>query len=214
MRWPIPPPRPTPTPEPAFYRLKEVIRICALSRSTIYRRIAEGRFPMPVHLGGHASGWSTAALKKWIEDPEGYRVDALSTATGRGSPAKRSATDRGRIRRVECEPLASIGVETFSGSYQETSCRPKLSSLGRRSRSDGSVRIPAASISFNYSPTGRTIQAVQSTVFRAWPKPQPPYLHQFPAHQAGVSRLGASAERRPTPVGEGLHALPEALAVD
>ena len=31
---------------PAFYRLRDVLRITALSRSTIYRRIAEGRFPV------------------------------------------------------------------------------------------------------------------------------------------------------------------------
>lgn len=30
---------------PAFYRLRDVIRICALSRSTVYRRMAEGRVP-------------------------------------------------------------------------------------------------------------------------------------------------------------------------
>lgn len=40
---------------PAFYRLRDVMRITALSRSTIYRRVAEGRFPAPVHLGGRAS---------------------------------------------------------------------------------------------------------------------------------------------------------------
>jgi len=60
---------------PAFYRLRDVMRICALSRSTIYRRIAEGRFPSPVHLGGRASGWPRAALEQWVEDPESYRID-------------------------------------------------------------------------------------------------------------------------------------------
>jgi prophage regulatory protein len=59
---------------PAFYRLRDVMRICALSRSTIYRRIAEGRFPLPVHLGGRASGWPRAALQQWIEDPDSYRT--------------------------------------------------------------------------------------------------------------------------------------------
>ena len=59
---------------PAFYRLRDVMRICALSRSTIYRRIAEGRFPSPVHLGGRASGWPRAALQQWIEDPDSYRT--------------------------------------------------------------------------------------------------------------------------------------------
>jgi prophage regulatory protein len=59
---------------PAFYRLRDVIRITALSRTTIYRRIAEGRFPPPVHLGGRASAWSSAGLQAWIDDPEGYKA--------------------------------------------------------------------------------------------------------------------------------------------
>jgi molybdopterin-binding protein len=59
---------------PGFYRLQDVMRACALSRSTKYRRIAEGKFPAPVRLGGRASGWSRAALQQWIEDPEAYRV--------------------------------------------------------------------------------------------------------------------------------------------
>lgn len=59
---------------PAFYRLRDIVRISALSRSTIYRRIADGRFPPPVHLGGRASGWPSEALQRWIDDPLGYRV--------------------------------------------------------------------------------------------------------------------------------------------
>lgn len=61
---------------PAFYRLRDVMRIAALSRSTIYRRISEGRFPAPVHLGGRASAWPSADLQAWIDDPEGYRRTA------------------------------------------------------------------------------------------------------------------------------------------
>lgn len=61
---------------PAFYRLRDVMRITALSRSTVYRRVAEGRFPSPVHLGGRASAWSSAELQAWIDDPEGYRRTA------------------------------------------------------------------------------------------------------------------------------------------
>jgi predicted DNA-binding transcriptional regulator AlpA len=59
---------------PAFYRLRDVIRISALSRSTIYRRIAEGRFPRPVSLGGRASGWPRENLQAWIDDPQGFRA--------------------------------------------------------------------------------------------------------------------------------------------
>jgi len=70
---PLPKPSTSKAP-PAFYRLPDVIRITALSRSTIYRRIAEGRFPSPVHLGGRASAWPSAALQQWIDDPERYSV--------------------------------------------------------------------------------------------------------------------------------------------
>ena len=66
-----------PSPAPAFYRLRDVMRITALSRSTIYRRIAEGRFPAPVHLGGRASAWPCASLQRWIDNPEEYRTSAL-----------------------------------------------------------------------------------------------------------------------------------------
>lgn len=59
---------------PAYYRLRDVMRISALSRSTIYRRVAEGRFPAPVHLGGRASAWSSFELQAWIDDPAGYRA--------------------------------------------------------------------------------------------------------------------------------------------
>lgn len=65
-----------PKAAPAFYRLGDVIHICALSRSTVYRRIAEGRFPAPVRLGGRASAWPAEALQAWIDDPDGYRATA------------------------------------------------------------------------------------------------------------------------------------------
>lgn len=73
MIFPPPPPPPvTSKAQPAYYRLRDVARITALSRSTIYRRIAEGRFPAPVRLGGKASGWAREALQRWIDDPAGY----------------------------------------------------------------------------------------------------------------------------------------------
>jgi predicted DNA-binding transcriptional regulator AlpA len=66
-----------PSPAPAFYRLRDVMRITALSRSTIYRRISEGRFPAPVHLGGRASAWPCASLQLWIDNPDEYRTSFL-----------------------------------------------------------------------------------------------------------------------------------------
>ena len=62
------------TTAPAFYRIADVLRITALSRATLYRRIADGKFPQPVHLGGRACGWTPDALQAWIKDPQGYVV--------------------------------------------------------------------------------------------------------------------------------------------
>src|SRR5688572_8901841 len=79
---------------PAFFRLREVLRITALSRPTLYRRIAAQKFPAPVHLGGRASGWAFASLQNWINDPEGYRAPTVDEAAGprrRGRPRKYAA---------------------------------------------------------------------------------------------------------------------------
>lgn len=48
-------------------RLPAVRARTALSRSTIYLRIAEGRFPRPVSLGGRAVGWIEAEINEWLE---------------------------------------------------------------------------------------------------------------------------------------------------
>ena len=46
------------TREPVrFLRLPEVLARTGLSRSTIYVRLDQGRFPRPVSLGGRAVGW-------------------------------------------------------------------------------------------------------------------------------------------------------------
>lgn len=79
---------------PVFYRVRDVVRITALSRPTLYRRIAAGRFPAPVHLGGRACAWSHNALQAWIADPEGYRsrpAHEMPVRRGRGRPRKVAA---------------------------------------------------------------------------------------------------------------------------
>lgn len=49
-------------------RLPEVLDRVALSRSTVYSRIAEGSFPAPVRLGEKSVAWSEAAIDSWIEE--------------------------------------------------------------------------------------------------------------------------------------------------
>ena len=48
-------------------RLPAVKACTGLSRSTIYQRIVEGRFPKSVSLGGRAVGWVEAEIQEWLQ---------------------------------------------------------------------------------------------------------------------------------------------------
>lgn len=50
----------------SILRLPKVIARTGLSRSAIYQRIAEGRFPKPISLGGRAVGWVEAEINAWL----------------------------------------------------------------------------------------------------------------------------------------------------
>ena len=47
-------------------KLKEVINLTSLSRSSIYKYINEGRFPKSVSLGDRAVGWVESEIEDWI----------------------------------------------------------------------------------------------------------------------------------------------------
>src|SRR3546814_6620355 len=67
---------------PMFYRMREVLRMTGLSRSTLYRRIADGTFPAPVSLGGSAKGWRRSDLEEWEQDPAGFKlIESCTTMT-------------------------------------------------------------------------------------------------------------------------------------
>lgn len=56
-------------------RLKTVLDRTGLSRSTIYRKIAEGTFPSQVKISVHGAGWHEFAINRWIADPAHYREE-------------------------------------------------------------------------------------------------------------------------------------------
>ncbi|PHQ84767.1 MAG: hypothetical protein COB65_04785 [Thalassobium sp.] len=47
-------------------RRKEVMHLTGMAKSTMYRYIAEGRFPRPVSLGEHAVAWRLSDVEKWM----------------------------------------------------------------------------------------------------------------------------------------------------
>ena len=57
-------------PDPdRIVRIRTVLSRTGLSRSTLYRKIADGTFPQRVKLGEHSAGWHESALNRWIADP-------------------------------------------------------------------------------------------------------------------------------------------------
>jgi prophage regulatory protein len=48
-------------------RLDAVMEKCGLSRSGIYRGMAEGTFPKAVSISTRAVGWSEQSINNWIE---------------------------------------------------------------------------------------------------------------------------------------------------
>ena len=47
-------------------RLKEVLRLTGLSRSSLYRKIRAGTFPESVELGERVVGWWESEVRAWM----------------------------------------------------------------------------------------------------------------------------------------------------
>ena len=72
--------RPVSHPE-KIIRLKTVLLRTGLSRSTLYRKIADGTFPRQLPISINGAGWHESAVDRWIADPGGYRASDSERAT-------------------------------------------------------------------------------------------------------------------------------------
>jgi prophage regulatory protein len=67
-------------------RLPDVIARVALSRSTILRLVAVGRFPAPMRISERAIAWSAAAVEEWIAARAAQQAGAtIATADGQSA---------------------------------------------------------------------------------------------------------------------------------
>ncbi len=60
-------------PRMKFLRLKEVMAITALSRSSIYKFMSEERFPQTISLGDRAVAWLESEVEEWMEEKLHHR---------------------------------------------------------------------------------------------------------------------------------------------
>ncbi|WP_227815112.1 helix-turn-helix transcriptional regulator [Nitrogeniibacter aestuarii] len=49
-------------------KLRDVIQVTSLSRSTIYRRMADGSFPNAIRIGTNRIAWRQEDLSAWLAD--------------------------------------------------------------------------------------------------------------------------------------------------
>lgn len=56
-------------PAEAILRLPDVLALVGLSRASVYAKVAERRFPAPIKLTQHASGWRVGDIRAWLADP-------------------------------------------------------------------------------------------------------------------------------------------------
>ncbi len=47
-------------------RLKELLELVPLSRSTVYDRMAAGTFPRSLNLGGGVVAWRLSDIEEWV----------------------------------------------------------------------------------------------------------------------------------------------------
>ncbi|WP_413284195.1 AlpA family transcriptional regulator [Vibrio sp. MA40-2] len=57
-------------------KLKEVMTLTSLARSTIYKYMSEGQFPKAVSLGCRSVGWVEEEVTDWILERIGERDSA------------------------------------------------------------------------------------------------------------------------------------------
>lgn len=58
-------------------RLKEVMSLTGLARSTVYKYIADNEFPIPLPLGDRCVGWLESEIHDWILAKVAERDKAL-----------------------------------------------------------------------------------------------------------------------------------------
>jgi len=66
LSFPLTPSFLAPSEKTTIIRLPRVKTRTSLSRSSIYKQVADGTFPHPISLGARAVGWIESEVDQWI----------------------------------------------------------------------------------------------------------------------------------------------------
>jgi prophage regulatory protein len=56
-------------------RIRTVLARTGLSRSTLYRKISQGKFPKQIQISERCAGWRESAVSAWLHNPMFYSAD-------------------------------------------------------------------------------------------------------------------------------------------
>lgn len=66
--------------EKRFIRIKEVINLTGVPRSTIYLKMKQGEFPKNIKLGQRSTAWMKSEIDEWMQTCVEQRNDFLKVS--------------------------------------------------------------------------------------------------------------------------------------
>jgi prophage regulatory protein len=113
-------------------RLREVITICGLSRSSIYAAIQKNEFPQSVAIGRRARAWASNEIEAWVAESGQRRQIAGTTAAQlkafqpfrRISARRRHPPFRGLDSWLSCPTQIFLGWPTVGSSILQVTPSP------------------------------------------------------------------------------------------
>ena len=71
-----------------FIRMAELVTICSVGKSYVYKAMAAGTFPKCVRLpGGRVVAWRASAIAAWMDGVSGFNAGPSGPADGEAGPA-------------------------------------------------------------------------------------------------------------------------------
>lgn len=67
-------------PKQGRIRLGAMLPFISISKATVHRLVAAGKFPAPIQLSERCSLYDCAEVHRWIENPASYRIQTSQDA--------------------------------------------------------------------------------------------------------------------------------------
>ena len=65
-------------PITGYIRIKDVLKVIPVGRSTWWQGVRTGKFPQPVKLGPRTTAWRTEDIRRLIEDPTSFTLKEVT----------------------------------------------------------------------------------------------------------------------------------------